>query len=149
MITGPESYWIPTGEITLASLGRTSANNLKIENEWDFIWLDGFYTSDQATIQNGTDLTHGGALIAVQPSGGAKRIMQDQVPISHVFRGIGLSTGPKNLHYWARFDHGSTVTLDLTNLIAAQIKLRLTFIGIKLDPGADFPVPGSMLAFQL
>lgn len=146
---GPESYWIPSGELTFTALQRVSTNKITIENEWDFIWLDGIYSTDNNTVQPGTDTTHGGATILLQPSSGNKKIMSDPVPISHLFRQIGVSTGPKLMHYWSRFEKGSTVTLDITNLINATVKMRLTFIGIKVEPGTFFPLPDSQLAFQL
>lgn len=138
----PQLYMIPSGAIALAAAQRTVIP-VTIENFYDFIWLDGFFSSDQAAVQAGTDAVFSGYLINVLPSAGQEKMFANQVPIAHAFGMHGINYGARRLPFPGRFAGGSTVNLDITNLDAANPhNLRITFAGVRIPMGSVWPIPG-------
>jgi hypothetical protein len=143
-------YALPSPLINLPAAGATRADfPLVVENTYDFVWLDGIYSCDVVAVMAGTDVTFGGFLINVKLSAGQEKIFRDQVPIQHAFGLPGIGTGPRRMPFWAIFQAGAEVSLDVTNLGVTNAggvnaNLRITFFGVRLAKGmgATWPVPG-------
>jgi len=122
--------------VTPTAVNDRKQNSFTIENGKDFFWIKGMVSCDNATVQNGTDLTFGGALCEIEyQSGGQRRLQNAPMPIAHYFGSAGLGIGPIVLPSPIRFAGAGAVTVYLTGQIAGTVNFRLTFIGIHVNPG--------------
>ncbi len=142
MAIGYQAYALPSVLITFAGAGGRADFAVTVENTYDFIWLDGLYSCDFAAVMAGTDVVFGGFLINVKPAAGQEKLFKDQIPIGHAFGLPGIGSGPRRMPFWARFAAGGEVTLDVTNQTGAATNARVTFFGVRCDPGATWPVHG-------
>lgn len=140
---GPQLYAIPTPLIVFAAINERQQIPIQIENYYDFIWLEGTYSSNFAAVVAGTDVTFGGALVNVLPAAGQEKVFFTQVPIGHAFGQQGPGSRPRQLIASARFVAGGVVVVDITNLVAGAQSLRLTFWGYRIPPGSPWPIPGA------
>lgn len=116
--------------------GTQKTVTIQFEPNEDFVWMYGAYSTTLAAIQNGTDVTHGGALIQIKGGSSQQQLTKTDTPINAFF---GLSApgskGAVRLPYFHRFPGATSVVITCTNQ-AADHTFILVLLGAVLDPGA-------------
>lgn len=132
-------YVFSTDVITFAAVNDVRPFTVPIENTMDFVWTEGFYSSDVAAVMAGTDTVHGGALVTRLGDGGTQESIVKAgrpTPLAHIFARPGVSRDARDLPWIMRFASNGVIAGELQNLVAGAQNVRLTFCGF-LIPGGE------------
>ena len=109
----------------------TQPASISFTDNKPFIWDEGLYSTDVTAVQAGTDLTHGGVLIKLDEVSGLGQGGQGFFSIEAMFGRAGITGGAKKLARPLLIGGTGKFMLELQNLVAATIVVRLTLIGLK------------------
>jgi len=121
-------------DVAVVGAGGTTPITFQVANGVDFVWCKGLYGSTIATVQNGTDVLFGGAIITIEyTTGGNVQFQSKPAPINHWFGTMGLGNGPVLVSTPMRFVNNSTIILSLSDAPGgAGGTFRVSMIGYTL-----------------
>lgn len=133
-----EIPFIFVGSVTVGA-GGTGTITYSIANGRNFTWCKGLYSCTVAAVMAGTDITFGGAVIAIENvAGGNIKLASGQVPIHHWFGLPGIGYGPLLLPVRYEVPNNSTIAIDIVDKTGVGGTFTLSLIGYvsSIVPGA-------------
>lgn len=124
-----------------ATAGAVTPGQTQIQNDSYFVWTQGTVTIWDAATQRTTNIQPNLAplLVRVFDSSSGKVMMDQPTPIGNVF-GTGLN--PVVFLYRAKiFQPGGQIQVEVTNQLAADQAVRMSFTGFKIYKVADSAAP--------
>ena len=112
-----------------------------VENEYDFYWVKGMYSSNIAAVMAGSDITFGGALVQIKGGSSQQFFTKNPAPIHHFFGLPGLGFGPVVLPIMQLIPASVAITIGISNQIAGAQTVHITAIGVHVDKGQPFKWP--------
>jgi hypothetical protein len=124
-------------DVAVVGAGGTGSITFQVANGVDFVWCKGLYGSNIASVQAGTDVLFGGALITIEyTTGGNVQFQSKPAPINHWFGTMGLGNGPLLMATPMRFVNNSTIIIGFSDAPGgAGGSFRASMIGYTVPSG--------------